>query len=253
MWPLSEAQRWSPSPRMRILTASYRCRRNWTVLRLFPQWQGRRARFKKVECNFLSAPIITVSKAGPIKTRTNWRGRARFRVEGGRELVVAGDWFVMPDRDCRHADIKREIRLATLGLRVPNAGTLVDSPRLAAPLRWALRRWCRLLLWRGICTRPGAARPVSINGEPMTVRAPGCGECVVCLAEHLTNRWIGAWRREDRDRIRMIARIDVAFLYAEGKLNLVRTAEAYQPSSSAFCARPLAVHCAESRAQESVG
>ena len=211
---------------------------------LFPGWQGRRARFKRVECAFLSAPIITVSKVGPIEKRASWRGRAVFRVEGGRELVVAGDWFVMPDSDCSYGDIKREMRLARISLRIPGGGVLVGSPRLAAPLRWCLRMWCRFLLWRDICPHIETTRPVVINGEPLTVDVRRCGQCVVCLVEHLTNRWMKTDPREDRDSIKMLARSDVAFLYAEGRLNLVHRTDAYRWSEfGAFSDVPLAVRC----------
>ena len=223
------------------------------MISLFPGWQGRRARFKKVECGFLSAPIITVSKAGPIETRTNWRGRAVFRVEGGRELVVSADWFVMPDSDCSYGDIKREMRLSRIGLRVPDGGALLGSPRLATPLRWCLRTWCRFCLWRGICPQGETTRPVVINGESLAVDAHRCGQCVVCLAEHLANRWLKTHPREDRERIKTLSRSDVAFLYAEGKLNLVRRTEADRPNDFAFHISPLAVRCEESRVPELVG
>lgn len=253
MWRLSEAQRWSPSPTLRTLTVDYRRRRNRTIIALFPGWQGRRARFKRVECAFLSAPIISVSKSGPIRTRTNWRGRAVFRVEGGRELVACSSWFVMPDRDCSYIDIKREMRLASIGLRIPDGEALVGSPRLPALLRWCLRVWCRFRLWRDICPQGASSRLVGINNEPLVVDAHRCGQCVVCLTAHLTNRWVTSNPREDRSRIEACARSDIAFLYAEGKLNLVRRMDAYRRTERAFHDGPLAVRCEESRELELVG
>ena len=245
MWRLSEAQRWSPSPRMRTLTVEYRHRRGALMSTLHVGWQGRRSRFRPVECNFLSAPIVTVPNAGPIRKRANWRGRAIFRVEAGREIVVGGGtWFVMPDRDCSYVDIKREIRFATISLRFPDGLALIGAPRLGAPLRSLLRTWCRFRLWRGVCPRPDAARPVGINGVDLSVSDGRCGQCIVCLEDHLVACWLKDYRREDPHRVRSAARSDVAFLYAEGMLNLVRLDKPYN-TQAAFHARPLSVDCRE--------